>query len=415
MEKSRECFLSVDDEPGSICVKNNRSEGNLFECTPRASFISDFTSESRATDHSSASCQLGSSGSGLKWITQYKNSIKNIEDLSKFMPFADDEKNKLKQVEEIYPMRITNYYLSLIKDFSDGNDPVRKQCVPSFDELTQGSNEEIDPLTEVAMSPVPCLVHRYPDRVLLIVTGRCFMYCRHCTRKRLWGKDKVDPSLDDIKAALDYIKANKQIREVIISGGDPLILSTERLDYILSLVASIDNIEVIRIGSRAPVVIPQRVDRNLCVILKKYSNLWINVQFNHVNEITKESADACAKLIRCGIPVSNQSVLLKGVNDSPQSMIKLCRKLQSIRVRPYYLFQCDQVVGTNHFRTPVSRGIEIIKEMRGYTSGMCVPTFIVDGVKGKGKVPLQPNYLVSLTPRGAVLRSYTDEVFEYKS
>lgn len=377
MRKLQECFSPVEEEPGSSCVRTNRVE--------------------------------------VKWITQYKSSIKNIDELSKFLPFKEDEKLSLKQVEEIYPMRIPHYYLSLVKDILDVNDPVRKQCVPSAGELTQERNEDMDPLTERAMSPVPCLVHRYPDRALLLVTGCCFMYCRHCTRKRLWGKDKVDPSLDDIKAALDYIKANKRIREVIISGGDPFILSTERLDYILSSVAAIDNIEVIRIGTRAPVVIPQRVDRNLCAMLKKYSNLWVNVQFNHFNEITEESAAACAKLIRCGIPVSNQSVLLKGINDSPEAMTKLCQKLQSIRVRPYYLFQCDLVVGTSHFRTPVSQGIEIIEKMRGYTSGMCVPTFVVDGVKGKGKVPLQPDYLVSLTAQGAVLRSYSGEVFEYKS
>jgi lysine 2,3-aminomutase len=310
-------------------------------------------------------------------------------------------------------MSITPYYFSLIENPNDEDDPIRKQCVPTVSELKDDFTEEVDPLSEEETSPVSCLVHRYPDRALLIVSNRCFMYCRHCTRKRIWKNNLPQPTLKEINKALEYVKANKKIREIIVSGGDPLRLSSQKINTILAAIARCENIEAIRIGTRAPVVYPSRIDEELCKVLSKYKNLWINVQFNHPREVTVQSEEACRKLQRCGIPISNQSVLLKGINDDPKTMLELCHKLQSIRVRPYYLFQCDPVIGTSHFRTPVFKGTQIIEKMRGHTGGMCVPTFVVDGIKGKGKIPLGPNYLVSTSEDGLKLRNYKNEVFFY--
>ncbi|MDD3296932.1 MAG: KamA family radical SAM protein [Candidatus Omnitrophica bacterium] len=343
----------------------------------------------------------------------YKNFFQNINDLSKVISFSPQEKKKLEDAAEVYHLRVPFYYFSLIKNRHDSKDPIRAQCIPSPEELEVSEKEFMDPLAEEQMSPVNCLVHRYPDRVLLIVTSQCFMYCRHCTRKRLWQEDIPEPNLQDIDKAISYIKKNKQIREVIVSGGDPLTLDTSKIDYVLSGISCLKNVEAIRIGTRAPVVFPQRINEALCRVLRKYNKLWINVQFNHPWEVTPQSAQACMRLARCGIPISNQSVLLRGINDNPEVMIELCHKLQSIRVRPYYLFQCDPVVGASHFRTPIRRGMEIIEKMRGFTSGMCVPTFVVDGIEGKGKVPLGPNYLVSEDGGCVTLRNYQGETFRY--
>lgn len=363
-------------------------------------------------------CKDSAAGSAndvkVEWLNDWKNSLKSIEDLSQHISFDSEEKTLLRQVIKKFHMKVPLHFFSLIKNLDDIDDPIRKQCIPSKEELRKDGYANIDPLGEVKTSPVPCLVHRYPDRVLLLVTGQCFMYCRHCTRKRLWHNKNYEPSLKDIDSALAYIKSNKTIREVVVSGGDPLTLATEKLDYILSAVSRLSNIGSIRLGTRAPVVMPSRVDDNLASTLGKYKNLWINVQFNHPNEITKQSIEALQKLQSQGIPINNQSVLLKGINDDTKVMTELCQKLQDIRVRPYYLFQCDPVIGATHFRTPLLKGIEIIENMRGHISGMCVPAFVVDGTDGKGKIPLNPNYLLSLTEDGAVLRNYRNETFFYK-
>ncbi|MFH1783319.1 MAG: KamA family radical SAM protein [bacterium] len=347
------------------------------------------------------------------WRKAYRNSVKNIEALSRYIAFAPKEKVFLKQVGKLYHMRIPQYYFSLIEKISDPFDPIRRQCIPSLNEVCDQSYENIDPLGEEKTSPLSCLVHRYPDRVLLLVTGCCFMYCRHCTRKRLWKNKTPEPGINEIEKALAYIRGNLGIREVIVSGGDPLTLPTERLDYILSALQKMHHVEVIRIGTRAPVVLPERVNEHLCDSLKRHSKIWINVQFNHPREITAESAEACRKIQQCGIPMNNQSVLLKGINDDAKVMTELCHKLQSIRVRPYYLFQCDPVVGAHHFRTSVFKGVEIIEKMRGHTSGMCVPVFVVDGVDGKGKIPLNPEYVISVSSKGLTMRNYKHETFFY--
>lgn len=365
------------------------------------------------TEEESASTRAHSVSVDPHWRIKRKAAYKSIEELSSRISFPSEQKAVLKKVAQQYHMRVPEYYLSLIQDVADIHDPVRQQCVPSEAELTDAASASMDPLGETSMSPVPCLVHRYPDRVLLLVTGRCFMYCRHCTRKRLWKDHSSDPSLTEIKKAAEYIRANPKIREVIVSGGDPLTLATERLDFILDVIAKIPHVEVIRIGTRAPVVFPQRIDRSLCKTLQRYRHLWINVQFNHPREITPQSTAACRHLQECGIPLSNQSVLLKGVNDDPAVMMELCHKLQSIRVRPYYLYQCDEVVGASHFRTSVHKGIEIMEKMRGHTGGLCVPTFVIDGPEGKGKVPVAPNYVLDMDDKKITLRNYNHEVFNY--
>ncbi|NQT28702.1 MAG: KamA family radical SAM protein, partial [Candidatus Omnitrophica bacterium] len=348
-----------------------------------------------------------------RWLSAYKDSFTSIEDIPGCINLSEIEKNLIRQVTATYQMRIPHYYFSLVQHSANPKDPIWRQCVPSVEEIREDIDGKIDPLGEEKFTPTPYLVHRYPDRVLLLVTGQCFMHCRHCTRKRLWKDKNSEPILKDIEEALDYVKKNRHIREVIVSGGDPLTLSTEKLDRILLAISLIESVEVIRIGTRAPVVFPQRINDRLCAVLSKYDNLWVNVQFNHPREITAQAVTACQKIQQCGIPISNQSVLLKGINDDQQTMTELCRKLQSVRIRPYYLFECDPVVGASHFRTPVSKGIELIKKMRGYTSGMCIPNFVVDGTDGKGKVPLAPNYLVSESEKGMLLRNYKDELFLY--
>jgi lysine 2,3-aminomutase len=348
------------------------------------------------------------------WKDAARNCVKSAEGLTRFLPISDARKAKLQKVIKKYQMRMPLYYLSLIKNLSNANDPILLQSVPSEQELIDAEESTIDPLGEEHDSPVTCIVHRYPDRVLFTVTGRCFMYCRHCTRKRLWREQIPEPTKEDYETAIAYVQAHPEVREVVVSGGDPLTLSTAKLDFVLSALSKIPHLQAIRIGTRAPVVLPHRIDTELCTTLMKYNNLWVNVQFNHPAEVTPQAAEACRKLQRCGIPINNQSVLLKGINDDPAIMKELCQKLQSIRVRPYYLYQCDPVVGAAHFRTSVFTGVEIIEKMRGHTGGLCVPTFVVDGVEGKGKVPVASNNVLGVNKDGITLRNYENKEFFYK-
>jgi lysine 2,3-aminomutase len=272
-----------------------------------------------------------------------------------------------------------------------------------------------DPLSEREESPVPGLVHRYPDRALMVLTDICPMLCRHCTRKREWqGGGWVRPQ-SEVDAMLAYIREHTEVRDVIISGGDPLTLATRHLEGVISRLRAIDHVEIIRIGTRFPVVLPQRIDAELCDMLSKYGPIWLNTHFNHCREITPESAAACDRLLRAGVPVNNQAVLLRGINDSLEAQKRLCHGLLKIKVRPYYLFQCDEVQGTEHLRTPVGMGIKIIEGMRGHTSGLAVPSFVVDLVNGGGKVPLQPNYVLSMTRDELLLKNYEGKVFRYRN
>jgi lysine 2,3-aminomutase len=313
-----------------------------------------------------------------------------------------------------YPLAITPYYLSLI-DPDNADDPIYKQAVPSVLETAMSFMGLEDPLAEKEDSVVPGLIHRYPDRVLMVLTDICPMLCRHCTRKREWRHGAWTRTSAEIERMLNYIRNNSSIRDVIISGGDPLTLSNQQLENVLSRLREIKHVEIIRIGSRFPVVLPQRIDRELCDLLAKYGPIWLNTHFNHPSELTPEAGEACDRLLKAGIPVNNQSVLLKGINDSVETMIALCHGLLKAKVRPYYLFQCDEVQGTEHLRTPVEVGVKIIEGMRGHTSGLAIPTFVVDLIDGGGKVPLQPNYVLSINTDELILRNYEGNVYRYRN
>ena len=348
------------------------------------------------------------------WRWQFRNRITRIEQLVKFISLSAEEQAQLKLVIMRYPLSVTPYYLSLINP-DDPDDPVRKQAIPSPLEMTMGSMGLEDPLGEKADTVVPGLIHRYPDRVLLVLTDICPMFCRHCTRKREWQNGGWVRSPAEVEAMLDYLGQHKAVRDVIISGGDPLTLSTHHLEHIVSRIRELKHVEIIRIGTRFPVVLPQRIDKELCAMLSKYGPIWLNTHFNHGREITPEAAEACDRLLRSGVPVNNQSVLLRGINDSVEAQTKLCHGLVKMKVRPYYLFQCDEVQGTEHLRTPVETGIKIIEGMRGHTSGLAIPAFVIDLPQGGGKVPLQPNYVLSQTEGELVLRNYEERVFHYRN
>lgn len=340
--------------------------------------------------------------------------IVSIDEISKISKLNKEE---LKKIFNKYPVRISNYYFSLIKEKDDG---IYKQCIPSLEEISDEIGEE-DPLNEEPehqlKQGVPSLLtHRYPDRVLFRISNSCAMYCRFCTRKRKVGDINKQPTWKEIAKALIYLKEHEEIRDVILSGGDPFMLPIETLEKIIMavyLIVSKRENGIIRIGTRVPCVLPQRVTEELCEMLKKYHPIYINTHFNHPAEITSESKKACEMLSDAGIPMGNQTVLLKGVNDSPEIMKKLMQGLVSMRVKPYYIYQCDPVKGANHFRTKVEKGLEIYKSLRGHTSGLCVPQFVIDAPGGGGKIPILPEYLQSIDETKVVLKNYENKLFEY--
>lgn len=346
------------------------------------------------------------------WNWQVKNRIITVEELKKYVPLTENEEQGVQECLKTLRMSITPYYLSLI-DPSNPDDPIRKQSIPVSLELKVSDADLDDPLHEDGDSPVPGLTHRYPDRALLLITDQCAMYCRHCTRRRFAGQNDGAQPVDRIDKAIEYIRSTPVIRDVLLSGGDALLMSDERLEYIISKLREIPHVEIIRIGSRAPVVMPQRITDDLVNMLKKYHPIWLNTHFNHPNEITPESMEACKKMADAGIPLGNQSVLLRGVNDCMHVMKKLVNDLVKIRVRPYYIYQCDLSNGIEHFRTPVSKGIEIIEGLRGHTSGYCVPTFVVDAPGGGGKTPVMPNYVISQSHDKVILRNFEGVITTY--
>lgn len=325
---------------------------------------------------------------------------------------SDDEFNNINLVTKKYPLRISEYYFSLIKE---KNDPIWNQCIPRIEEIENDSGYE-DPLHEE--NEIPFLTHRYPDRCLLLISNTCAMYCRFCTRKRKVGEIKKNPNKIAIEKAINYIKDHPEIRDVILSGGDPLLLSVETLEKIIVDLRKISHIEMIRIGSRVPCTMPERITPKLCEMLKKYNKspiLYLNTHFEHPREITPESKKACERLIDSGIQLGNQSVVLKDVNNSPETFKELNRKLLSIGVKPYYIYQPDLVKGTTHFIGPVSDGIKIIKGLRGHTSGMAVPQFVIDSPGGGGKVPLLPNYAKIKKNGNVEMKNYEGKSFEYNT
>ena len=346
------------------------------------------------------------------WKWQVKNRIETFEQLKKYIELTPSEEEGIKKSLETLRMAITPYYLSLI-DKNDRNCPVRKQAVPSGEEMYQSPADLLDPLHEDEDSPVPGLTHRYPDRVLFLITDMCSMYCRHCTRRRFAGQNDCESPSERIQNAIDYIARTPQVRDVLLSGGDALLVSDKMLESIIQRLRAIPHVEIIRIGSRTPVVCPQRITDDLVNMLKKYHPIWLNTHFNHSNEITPESTEACAKLANAGIPLGNQTVLLRGLNDCVHVMKRLVHDLVKIRVRPDYIYQCDRSMGLEHFRTPVSKGIEIIESLRGHTSGYAVPTFVVDAPGGGGKTPVMPTYLISQSPGKVILRNFEGVITTY--
>jgi len=310
-------------------------------------------------------------------------------------------------------MAITPYWATLM-DRNDSNCPIRRQAVPLSKEFTISQSDMVDPLCEDRDSPVPGIIHRYPDRVLLLATERCATYCRHCTRRRLVGCEDKLTSSHNLSQALDYIKANKRIRDVLISGGDPLTMSDEKIEEVVKAVRSISHVELLRIGTRTPVTLPMRITESLVSTLKKYQPLWISVHFNHPREITPRVKRACDMLADNGFPLGSQTVLLRGINDRPYIMKKLMCELLKLRVRPYYIYQCDPAHGINHFRTSVATGINIMEKIRGHISGYGVPTYVVDAPGGGGKIPVAPNYVISQAKGIFTLRNYKGEIYAYK-
>lgn len=346
------------------------------------------------------------------WQTQLQNLIVDPDQLREILPLTDAQVSEIRKASQLFPMAITPYYASLM-DPNNPRCPIRLQSVPTIQETMIASADIEDPLGEDHDSPVPGITHRYPDRVLLLVSQMCAMFCRHCTRKRSVGDKQQSPSKDELKTAIQYIRDTPEVRDVLISGGDPFLLSTKRLDWILTELNAIDHVEIVRIGTRTPVVLPQRIDDELITMLKKHHPIWVNTHFNHPREITPQSREALRKLADAGIPLGNQNVLLRDVNDCPLIVQNLVHRLVENRVRPYYMYQCDLSRGIEHFRTSVSKGIEIMEMLIGHTSGFAVPTYVVDAPGGGGKIPLTPQYLISMGTRKVVLRNYEGVICLY--
>ena len=346
------------------------------------------------------------------WKWQVKNRIETLDELKNLISLTEDEENGIRVSLQTLRMAITPYYLSLI-NFENPECSIRRQAIPTINETHQTESDLEDPLHEDEDSPTPGLTHRYPDRVLLLITDQCAMYCRHCTRRRFAGQTDCESSSDRINKAIEYIAKTPAVRDVVLSGGDALLVSDAKLESIVQRLRAIPHVDIIRIGTRTPVVCPQRITPELVDMLKKYHPIWVNVHFNHANEITDESRKACALMADAGIPLGNQSVLLRGINDCSQIMKRLVYDLVKMRVRPYYIYQCDLSQGLGHFRTPISEGIEIIENLRGHVSGYAVPTFVVDAPGGGGKIPVMPTYLISQGPYRAVLRNFEGVITTY--
>src|SRR5665648_1253867 len=349
------------------------------------------------------------------WGWQIKHSIKDIATFEKLLniKFDDSLRKEFNETTKKFPISITPYYLSLIDPDDYENDPIFKQSFPSPSELIISKSETNDPLAEDTDSPVPGITHRYPDRVLFHISNVCSMYCRHCTRKRKVGDKDSIPDKTEVLKGIEYIRNTPSVRDVLLSGGDPLMLSDEYLDWILTELNAIPHVEIVRIGTRMPVVLPYRITDELVQMLKKHHPIWLNTHFNHPRELTPSAKTALRKLADAGIPLGNQSVLLAGVNDCPQILKKLNQKLVHNRVRPYYLFQCDLSEGLSHFRTSVGKGIEIMESLIGHTSGLAVPTFVIDAPGGGGKIPVMPNYIISWSDNKTVLRNYEGVITTY--
>jgi len=348
------------------------------------------------------------------WHWQVGNRIRSLAQLKVMLDLSEAETAALSSTNgQQLPAAITPYYMSLISH-SDPDQALRRTMIPTLYERMTSPGEADDPLSEDSQSPVPGLVHRYPDRVLLLVHDFCAAYCRYCTRSRVVGRGKLFPARSRLEAALAYIRSKETIRDVVLSGGDPLLLGDDRLNWILDQLRRIPHVEIIRIGTKVPAVLPQRVTPKLVRMLQHYHPLWMSLHFTHPDECTPEAYKACALLADAGIPMGSQTVLLKGINDSVETMKRLVHHLMRMRVRPYYLYQCDPILGSGHFRTPVERGIEIIRGLRGFTSGYAVPTYVIDTPGGGGKIPVSPEYLQGRQGSDLLLRNFEGKGFRYR-
>ncbi len=346
------------------------------------------------------------------WKWQASHVVKTLEDARQLVTLTADEENGIRECAKYFKFGVPPYYANLM-DPEDPSCPVRMQAIPRIQETHFAGVDRRDPLFEDVDSPAPHITHRYPDRVLLLITDYCAMYCRFCTRRRFTAHEHGATPMRDLEPAFEYLERTKEVRDVLLSGGDPLMVRDDYLEGILKRLREIDHIEIVRVGSRAPCTIPMRITPELVSIMKKYHPLWLNTHFNHPKEITPEASKALALIADAGIPLGNQSVLLRGVNDCPTLQKELVHKLVMNRVRPYYLYQCDLSEGIEHFRTRVMKGLEIVVSLRGHTSGYAVPLFIVDAPGGGGKVPLQPNYVVSTSDKKIVIRNYEGGIFSY--
>lgn len=387
-------LVNADDEPPSLGLARG-SEIQHFDNTNGSAVESIILRHRRWDD----------------WRWQMGHRIRKPEQLFQYYPHLRDYPD-FEPVIGKYPMAITPYYASLIRK-ADASDPIFRMAVPQVQELVDPPFLSPDPLEECRDMPVPGMVHRYTDRVLIIATTTCSTYCRHCTRKRVAGTRESTISRKRMEQIVAYLTQHPEVSDVIVSGGDPLTMSTEQIEMVLSSIRQVPSVQIIRLGTRTPVVLPQRITDELCAMLRKYHPIWINTHFNHPDELTPEAAAACSKLADAGIPLGNQSVLLKGVNDNPQIIEQLCRGLIRMRVRPYYLYQCDLVRGVEHFRTPISQGLEIMEYLRGRLSGLAIPLFVVDAPHGGGKIPVLPTYVVTQSPTQTVLRNYEGMLIAY--
>lgn len=345
------------------------------------------------------------------WRWQMKHRIKDAGTLKTLLSLSPQQVDEIHAIGKVYRWAVSPYYLSLI-DKDDPQDPIRLQSLPSILELNDFSGEE-DPMGEALTSPAPCITRRYPDRLIINVTNLCAMYCRHCQRRRNIGEIDVHETRSRLQSALDYVRSNPEIRDVLITGGDALLLSDQTLDWLLKELHQIPHVEIKRIGTRVPVTLPMRITDELCSILEKYPPIYINTQFNHPKEVTEEAKQAADKLVKAGVILGNQAVLLKGINNKPEIMKSLNQELLKIRVRPYYIFHAKNVKGTSHFIPKIQDGLEIMEKLRGYTSGLAIPTYIINAPGGGGKTPILPQYLVSLNENEAVLRTWEGKIVHY--
>ncbi|MCJ7683974.1 MAG: KamA family radical SAM protein [Desulfobacteraceae bacterium] len=346
------------------------------------------------------------------WRWQVGHRIRSVAQLEQMLVLSEDERSAMTRSAGSLPLAITPYYMSLLS-LDDPHQALRRTVVPTLQETIRGLGEADDPLGEESQSPLPGLVHRYPDRALLLLSDFCSTYCRYCTRSRMVGRGGLYPSRSRLERAFDYIRMTPSVRDVLLSGGDPLLIGDERLSWILSRLRQIPHVEILRIGTKVPAVLPQRITPKLVRILRQYHPLWMSLHFTHPDECTPEAYRACGMLADAGIPLGSQTVLLKDINDNVDTMRSLMHQLMQMRVKPYYLYQCDPITGSAHFRTPVAKGLEIIRSLRGFTSGYAVPTYVIDAPGGGGKIPLTPEYVAGREDGALLLRNYEKNLYRY--